>query len=207
MTENNTAPDRGGHDRWTSRHQRGRAYDRTTRRNSTPPSTRSNHSPIRRSSNPSRTSYPYRQSHSSPPNRHNSTTNTPHYHCRYAAPSHPNDLSSSFVRDIYHPKYHNKIRCLISEGSQLSQQLQEFLKDVENVLKSDPEEMDWDHTSQKEVVSDGRIRVEAWEEIGPEVKNPFERVVLEAKLTVCEKRDHGQEEGDARNGVEESESP
>ncbi|MCJ1420299.1 hypothetical protein MMC32_006656 [Xylographa parallela] len=113
------------------------------------------------------------------------------------------------------------IRDLISQGSLLSQTLQDFFKDIEFMLKSDSEEMDWHHTSQKEVVTDGASR-EEWEEIKPEVKNPFDRMMVQARqtvqavqavqtvqtvLTMHEKWDEGQEEADAGSRIEETKSP
>ena len=104
------------------------------------------------------------------------------------------------------------VRDLISQGSLLSQTLQDFFKDIEFMLKSDSEEMDWHHTSQKEVVTDGASR-EEWEEIKPEVKNPFDRMMVQAGqtvqavLTMHEKWDEGQEEADAGSRIEETKSP
>ncbi|MCJ1394933.1 capsule-associated protein CAP1 [Xylographa bjoerkii] len=203
MPENDTVPTRRGHDRWIPRHQRGRAYDGPPRRNTIPQTNRLNHNPVNRSNHSTRSSYLPRQSHSFPPNRRNSTTNTPYIHRPYTAPSHSNSSSDPF-RDIHNPRYHNRIRALISEGSLLSRKLQDFLKDIEFVLKSDPEEMDWDHTSPKEIVTDGKVREEDWEEIGPEVKNPFDGLVLKTTLTMRERRNVGQEGVDARSGAEES---
>ncbi|MCJ1382810.1 hypothetical protein MMC17_005923 [Xylographa soralifera] len=205
MPANDIAPSRGGHGRWTPHSQQGRGHNRPPRRNSMPQINHLNRNSVSRGTHSSWSRYPYRQSHSFLPNRRNSTTSIPHNHRPYTAPSRPNDGSRAFFRDIHNPKYHSKIQALISEGSLLSQKLQDFLKDIEFVLKSDPEEMDWDHTSQKELVSDGIPR-EEWEDIRPEVKNPFDRLTVQRTLTIHERRDESHEP-DAGTGVEESGSP
>ncbi|MCJ1437369.1 hypothetical protein MMC27_006756 [Xylographa pallens] len=121
------------------------------------------------------------------------TSHNPHNLRPCTALSRLNDGSRASYRDIHHPKYHNMIRDLISQGSQLTQTLQDFLRDIEFMLKSDSEEMDWDHTDQKEVVRDGTSR-EEWEAIKPEVKNPFDRLMVEKvqiTLTMHERMDEG----------------
>ncbi|MCJ1321144.1 hypothetical protein MMC15_006488 [Xylographa vitiligo] len=190
---NDMAASHSGYGRWNSHPRGGRANNRASGRNSISQTNRLNHN----------------STHLLSSHRRNSTANTVHNRRPYTAPSRLNDGSRVLFRDIHNPKYHNRIRALISEGSLLSQKLQEFLKDIEFVLKSDPEEMDWDHTSQKEVVSDATSK-EEWQDIKPEAKNPFNRLTLQTPrttLTMRERRDESQGETGAGHGVEEPESP
>ncbi|MCJ1286665.1 hypothetical protein MMC26_006011 [Xylographa opegraphella] len=209
MPAHNLASPHFGRGWWAPRIQGGRANNRAPRQNSEPQTTRPNHNYIRHGAQSSRSRRSYRQSHSNPRNRRSSTTSTVRHQRSYTAPSRPNNGSRALYRDIYSPKPHSKVRALISEGSLLSRKVQDFLKEIEFILLSDPEEMDWDHTDQKEVVSDGAPRKE-WEHIKPEVKNPFDketRQSLQTKLPVRLKTTDGPAESNFGGGLPESRIP
>ena len=77
------------------------------------------------------------------------------------------------------------------------------------MLKSDPEEMDWDLTRGPDALKDETSRQE-WAEIKPEVKDPFEKLVAETQRTTLaayERRDGSQQTVNGGWDVEGSQKP
>lgn len=70
-----------------------------------------------------------------------------------ASPYYRGNSIGAPLRDISNPKHHACIQKIVSDASLLSTQLQDFLKGLADFLKPDREEMDWETTNAKEIVT------------------------------------------------------